>query len=78
MSEEYYILKKRWFDSSRGVWTDWEQIDEYTLQRKYGKTIDDWKLSCKDWIDIGGTYEYKIVKRTDTVEWTLKFSEKDK
>lgn len=46
-------------------------ITGYQLESKYGSTPEEWKESCKNWIEIGGLYEYRIGKRTDVVEWSM-------
>lgn len=68
MNKDTYILQQRWHDRQWNAWTDWEEVDE-----TYGTTLEEWKKSCQAWIDVGGTYEYRIVKRTDVLEWELSY-----
>lgn len=73
MNKDNYILQQRWYDSQWKTWTDWKELDAWTIDRKYGVTPEAWKKSCQAWIDVGGTYEYRIVKRTDVLEWELSY-----
>ena len=74
MNKDNYILQQRWHDRQTDKWTDWDDADKnYDLYRKYGTTPVEWKKSCQAWIDVGGTYEYRIVKRTDVLEWELSY-----
>lgn len=66
-------LEKRWYDSQWKKWTDWEEIEGRQLRDKYGTTPEEWKESCKSWIEIGGTYEYRIGVRTDEVVWEMSY-----
>ena len=45
----------------------------YKLKDKFGNTVEEWKESCKAWINIGGHYEYRIIRRVDTIEWGMCF-----
>lgn len=71
MNKDNYILQQRWNDRQWNSWTDWEEVDE-----SYGTTLEEMKKSSQAWIDLGGTYEYRIIKRTDVLEWELSFLNK--
>ncbi len=67
------ILQVRFHDKYREEWDDWEDITDRGLRIKYGETEGDWKKSCKEWIDMGGRYEYRIIRRVDTIDWSICF-----
>lgn len=69
MNKETHILQQRWHDRQWNAWTDWGDVDE----ESYGTTLEEWKKSCQNWLNVGGTYEYRIVKRTDVLEWELSY-----
>ena len=64
-----HVLMFRWHDRQRDTWTDWTEVEPDQLRNKYGAPVDEWKKSCVSWTDIGGTYDYKIVERTDREVW---------
>lgn len=70
-----YVLLQRWYDRQWDKWEEWEEVTGDHLIRKYGETPEQWKESCKGWIECGGHYEYKIAKRVDTVEWEISYRE---
>jgi hypothetical protein len=73
-SEQHkWVLLYRHYDERRDVWTEWEEITGKKLWENYGATVDEWKESCQRWIDIGATYQYKIIKRTDVEEWFINY-----
>lgn len=67
------VLLQRWYDRQLDKWTDWEEIPKRKLLEKYGSTIEEWKNSCENWIEIGGTYEYRIIERVSTDIWSTSF-----
>jgi hypothetical protein len=71
-----FVLFRRWHDGQWNTWTEWEEIRGKELRDKYGETPEIWKKMCKNWIEVGGRYEYRIVRRVDTVEWSLSFKDK--
>lgn len=68
-----YVLLRRWYDRQWDKWDEWAEVTGEHLMQKYGETPEQWRESCKRWIDCGGLYEYKIAKRVDTVEWEISF-----
>jgi hypothetical protein len=68
------VLQRRFHDRQRG-WSDWETIDGRALIQNYGTTPDDWKRCCAQWIEMGGRYEYAIMRVTETLEWSACFTE---
>jgi len=74
-SDHSYILFRRWYDSQWKKWDEWDEVTGDFLIQKYGETPEQWKESCKAWIDCGGLYEYKIAKRVDTVEWEMSYKD---
>ena len=63
------ILRYRWYDNQWKRWEAWEEIKGRELEEKYGVTVEDWKYYSQAWVDLGGAYEYQIVKRTETIIW---------
>lgn len=58
---------------SRDQWTEWEEVQGRKLWENFGATVDEWKQCAKGWIEIGGTYEIKIVQITERVEWSIHY-----
>ena len=71
-----HALLQRWYDRTLQRWDRWAEITGEELRTKYGITPDEWKQNCQAWIDIGGTYQYKIVRRTDATVWTCSYEDK--
>lgn len=69
-------LLMRWWDKQWKTWTEWEEVSGFKLREKYGANPEEWKESCKTWIEVGGHYEYRIVTRSETVDWEISFSDK--
>jgi hypothetical protein len=69
------FLEMRWYDKQWDKWTEWEEVEGFKLREKYGTTPEEWKASCKIWIEVGGHYEYRIGTRTDVVEWEISYRE---
>ena len=69
------FLEMRWYDKQWDKWTEWEEVEGFKLREKYGTTPEEWKASCKMWIEVGGHYEYRIGTRTDVVEWEISYRE---
>jgi len=69
------FLEMRWYDKQWDKWTEWEEVEGFKLREKYGTTPEEWKASCKAWIEVGGHYEYRIGTRTDVVEWEISYRE---
>lgn len=67
----------RHHDTRSDKWSQWEEPSQIDLRSKYGTTPDEWKDTCKRWIEMGGTYEFKIMRRTDVVEWSLRYANND-
>jgi hypothetical protein len=65
------VLQRRWYDTQRGTWEDWHDVPQRDLKHKYGETPEDWKRSCKAWIEMGGTYQFRIVERIDKFVWLI-------
>lgn len=65
-------LMFRWHDTSRDTWTEWEEISGKKLFN-YGESPEEWRIYAKKWIEIGGTYEYKIINRFDEIEWSINY-----
>jgi hypothetical protein len=63
------FLEMRWHDTQWDKWEEWTEVDTST----YGKTPEEWKKTAESWIDIGGTYEYRIGTRTDVIDWELSY-----
>jgi len=72
-NKKKYVLFYRYYDSSRKQWTEWQEVSGVDLKRLYGETLEEWKKHCKSWIECGGTYQYKIYSRVDTVEWEMSY-----
>lgn len=70
-SSTYYVLMMRHYDSQSNKWSPWEEPNDYELCYKYGTTPKEWKIACESWIEMGGKYQFKIVRRTDVVEWSI-------
>lgn len=70
------VLQQRLHDSQRDTWTPWEEISLPKLLTYYGQTPEEWKTACRDWIGMGGRYEYRIVRRSEVQEWGLSFEDK--
>ena len=68
-----WALFQRWHDRSRAEWTAWEEITGQDLWEKFVATVDDWKKHAKSWVEMGGTYEIKIVQLTERVEWSIHY-----
>ena len=69
--KSYFILQRQYRERQCEIWSDWQDVDEYNLQRCFGKTVKDWKRNCKSWIDMGGLYRFRIIKRTDNCVWEI-------
>jgi hypothetical protein len=69
------FLEMRWYDKQWDKWTEWEEVKGFKLREKYGTTPEEWKASCKIWIEVGGRYEYRIGTRTDVVDWKISYRE---
>lgn len=67
----------RHHDRSRDQWTEWEQIQGRELWEKFGATVGEWKQHAKGWIEMGGTYEIKIVQITEHIEWSIHYENSD-
>ena len=65
------VLQCRWYDTQRGTWENWHDVPQRDLKHKYGDTPEDWKRSCEAWIKMGGTYQFRIVERTDKQKWLI-------
>jgi hypothetical protein len=72
-----YYLEFRWYDSQHKTWQDWEEITGWKLENKYGSTPEDWKAACETWIEVGGTYEYRIGTREDKIVWETSYLTRD-
>lgn len=70
----WLVLQQR-YDSRQTGWTKWEDIDGYRLKDKYGTTVEEWMSACRSWIAMGGRYQYRLIRRTDTVEWEMDYTE---
>lgn len=70
-------LFQRWHDRSRDKWTAWKEIRGRELFEKFGETVDDWKKYAQGWVDMGGTYEIKIVQLTEHVKWSVHYDQAD-
>jgi hypothetical protein len=68
------VLMMRHHDTRNDKWSQWKEPSQTDLRSKYGTTPDEWKDTCKRWIEIGGTYEFKILRRTDAVEWSIHYA----
>lgn len=66
-------LFMRWHDRSRDQWEEWKEIRDRELWEKFGATVDEWKEHAKSWIEMGGTYEIKIVQITERIEWSIHY-----
>ena len=71
------VLQVRFHDRDHG-WQEWETIEGRQLEEKYGTTPDQWKLACAGWIEIGGRYEYRILRVSETIDWSISFAENNK
>ena len=69
----YPFLQMRWYDKQWGKWTEWKEVEGFKLREKYGTTPEEWKASCKMWIEVGGHYEYRIGTRTDVLDWEISY-----
>lgn len=76
-SDTRQVLLMRHHDTRSNKWTPWSEPSHTDLLSKFGTTPDEWKDTCKRWIEIGGTYEFKIVRRTDVVEWKVHYAKGD-
>lgn len=63
----------RWYDKRWEKWSHWAEQEGRELLSKYGETEEEWKESCKSWIEMGGTYEFKIVERTEEPIWRISY-----
>lgn len=68
------VLQFRLHDRQQG-WSGWETIEGRRLREKFGDTPHAWKRSCVGWIEMGGRYEYQILRVTETLEWAASFTE---
>lgn len=68
-----WALFLRHHDQSRDQWTEWEEVQGRELWEKFGATVDEWKQHAKSWVEMGGTYEIKIVQITERVEWSIHY-----
>jgi len=78
----------RHYDAEKKEYTEWEELTKFRLWEYYGRTPKEWKASCKAWMkpagtheyrgEIGGHYEYKIITRTEVVEWTASYVKNSK
>tara|TARA_R110000868_G_scaffold349003_1_gene610181 strand:+ start:106 stop:381 length:276 start_codon:yes stop_codon:yes gene_type:complete len=70
-----FVLQYRFHDRQFQRWSDWTTIEGKTLREQYGTTVAEWKANCKRWIEMGGRYEYRIIRREETQTWGITFSE---
>ena len=72
-----WALMSRHHDQRRDQWTEWKEEQGCELWEKFGATVDEWKQHAKSWIEMGGTYEIKIVQITERVEWSIHYDNKE-
>lgn len=72
--EQRWVLLMRHHDTRNDNWSAWEEPNKADLNAKYGTNPEQWRDTCSRWIEMGGTYEFKIVRRTDEVEWSLHYA----
>ena len=68
-----WALFQRHHDRSRNQWSEWEEIQGRELWEKFGANVNEWKRNAKSWIEMGGTYEIKIVQITERIEWSIHY-----
>jgi hypothetical protein len=71
------VLQVRYHDRDHG-WQEWETIEGRRLEEKYGATPEEWKWACAGWIEIGGRYEYRILRVSEAMDWSISFAENTK
>ena len=69
-----WVLQERNHDRYTKEWSEWEDVGGRKLRDKFGANPEEWKEACKMWIDVGGRYEFRIFKRVDTEDWSIRFS----
>ena len=69
-----WVLQERNHDRYTKEWSEWEDVVGRKLRDKFGANPEEWKEACKMWIDVGGRYEFRIFKRVDTEDWSIRFS----
>jgi hypothetical protein len=67
------IFQRRWYDTQWKRWDDWVDVEGRDLF-KYGETPDEWISMAKSYIEMGATYEYRIIERTDKITWSVSYS----
>jgi hypothetical protein len=68
------VLQQRWYDTARGCWDEWHDVEKHKLRSHFGESPANWKVSCTEWVKMGGLYHFRIVERTDRLTWQLQTS----
>lgn len=71
------VFQRRWYDAQWKRWSEWEELDGCNLL-KYGDTPEEWKRSAESYIEMGATYEYRIIERTEKITWSVSYSANSK
>lgn len=75
MTTTQTIFQRRWYDSQWEKWDDWVDVEGRVLD-KYGETPEEWIVTAMEYLDMGATYEYRIIERTDETLWEMSFKDK--
>jgi len=67
------VFQRRWYDSHWKRWSEWVELDGCNLL-KYGDTPEEWRSAAKAYIEMGATYEYRIIQREEVTVWGISYS----